>query len=54
MSTKKALVVGINDYVSGPSLRYAVKDADGVADLLKMPEYGFEVAKNLSMISEIG
>ena len=48
MSTKKALVIGINDYASGPSLRYAVKDADGVADLLKMPEYGFEVAKLLN------
>ena len=48
MSTKKALVVGINDYASAPSLRYAVKDADAVADLLEMSEYGFDVAKLLN------
>ena len=43
MSSKQALVVGINDYANAPSLRYATKDASAIADLLEMPEYGFDV-----------
>lgn len=45
MSQKQALVIGINDYASGPALRYATKDADAIADLLEMSEYGFDVMR---------
>lgn len=47
MSTKQALVVGINQYEIASPLRYAVNDAEELGSVLEMPEYGFGVEKLL-------
>ena len=40
---KEALIIGIDQYENEKTLAYAAKDAQDVANLLAMPEYGFEV-----------
>ena len=47
MITKKALVVGVNNYRSFPMLRQAVYDASETASILTMQEYAFEVVSLL-------
>ena len=50
--TSWALIIGVNDYEEGeiPKLRYAVNDAQGIADLL-IKEQGFEKEKVLTLIN---
>lgn len=43
MSSRKALVVGIDEYEKGP-LRNCVNDATDIAEILETPEYGFNVS----------
>jgi len=42
MHTRKALVVGVDNYPTRP-LRNCVNDAEEVGGLLGLPEYDFEV-----------
>jgi hypothetical protein len=50
--TSWALIIGVNDYEEGeiPKLRYAVNDAQGVADLL-IKDQGFEKEKVLILMN---
>lgn len=59
MIERKALVVGINTYPDNP-LRNCVNDAEEIAGVLEMPEYGFKVttlldqnATRRTMLSEL-
>ena len=47
MSTKEAIVIGINHYAVGPSLRFATSDANEFASALEMPEYNFDTKRLL-------
>jgi len=49
-SNSRALIIGINQYVSAPPLDYAVKDATAVADILKN-KFGFDES-NLKIVTD--
>src|SRR5574341_2131120 len=50
MSTRKALVIGIDKYPVRP-LRSCVNDATGITEVLKMKEYGFAVTTYLDELA---
>ena len=49
-SNSRALIIGINQYISAPPLEYAVNDAMAVADILKNT-FGFDES-NLKILTE--
>ncbi len=48
-----AIVIGIDDYLNAPRLKYAVKDAKGVAQVL-VERYGFKKENVIELYNQQG
>ena len=54
MSNKQALIVGINNYTTAPTLGQATYDANELASALQMPEYSFDTSLLLDQEATFG